>query len=141
MEVAINPRARFHDGSPITARDVEFTFQKFLTEGVPQFRLVYKGTTVKAIAPLTVRIELAKPGKEDMLSLFSLPVFPEKYWKDHNLATCSPRLRLPVVRTTLRPGNGAKYCLFPRERLLGSKLTGKPWTLEFRHHSLRLLPR
>ncbi|MGT9003367.1 hypothetical protein ACVV4E_05810 [Escherichia coli] len=27
MEVAINPRARFHDGSPITARDVEFTFQ------------------------------------------------------------------------------------------------------------------
>ena len=69
VEVAINPRARFHDGSPITARDVEFTFQKFTTEGVPQFRLVYKGTTVKAIAPLTVRIELAKPGKEDMLSL------------------------------------------------------------------------
>ncbi|WP_105464862.1 ABC transporter substrate-binding protein [Escherichia coli] len=58
VEVAINPRARFHDGSPITARDVEFTFQKFMTEGVPQFRLVYKGTTVKAIAPLTVRIEL-----------------------------------------------------------------------------------
>ena len=56
-----------------------------MTEGVPQFRLVYKGTTVKAIAPLTVRIELAKPGKEDMLSLFSLPVFPEKYWKDHKL--------------------------------------------------------
>lgn len=86
VEVAINPRARFHDGSPITARDVEFTFQKFMTEGVPQFRLVYKGTTVKAIAPLTVRIELAKPGKEDMLSLFSLPVFPEKYWKDHKLS-------------------------------------------------------
>ena len=35
VEVAINPRARFHDGSPITARDVEFTFQKFMTEGVP----------------------------------------------------------------------------------------------------------
>ncbi|MCC7928271.1 hypothetical protein INR35_26295, partial [Escherichia coli] len=45
--VAINPRARFHDGSPITARDVEFTFQKFMTEGVPQFRLVYKGTCFK----------------------------------------------------------------------------------------------
>lgn len=37
VEVAINPRARFHDGSPITARDVEFTFRKFMTEGVPQF--------------------------------------------------------------------------------------------------------
>ena len=141
VEVAINPRARFHDGSPITARDVEFTFQKFMTEGVPQFRLVYKGTTVKAIAPLTVRIELAKPGKEDMLSLFSLPVFPEKYWKDHKLSDplATPPLASGPYRVTSE--NGAKYCLFPCERLLGSKLTGKPWTLEFRHHSLRLLPR
>ena len=64
MEITLNPHARYHDGSPITASDVAFTFQKFMTEGVPQFRLYYKGTTVKAIAPLTVRIELAKPGKE-----------------------------------------------------------------------------
>ncbi len=85
MEISINPRARFHDGTPITARDVAFTFQ-FMTEGVPQFRLVYKGTTVKAIAPLTVRIELAKLGKEDMLSLFSLPIMPEKFWKNHKLS-------------------------------------------------------
>nr|MCX5456591.1 ABC transporter substrate-binding protein [Escherichia coli] len=70
---------------PITARDVEFTFRKFRTEGVTLFRLVYKGTTVKAIAPLTVRIELAKDSKEDMLSLLSMPVFPEKYWKDNKL--------------------------------------------------------
>lgn len=86
VEISINPRARFHDGTPITARDVAFTFHKFMTEGVPQFRLVYKGTTVKAIAPLTVRIELAKPGKEDMLSLFSLPIMPEKFWKNHKLS-------------------------------------------------------
>lgn len=86
MEISINPRARFHDGTPITARDVAFTFHKFMTEGVPQFRLVYKGTTVKAIAPLTVRIELAKPRKEDMLSLFSLPIMPEKFWKITNSA-------------------------------------------------------
>ncbi len=57
-----------------------------------------------------------------MLSLFSLPVFPEKYWKITNLATRSPRLRLPVVRTEFVLENGAKYCLFPRERLLGSNL-------------------
>lgn len=79
VEITINPRARFHDGSPVMAKDVAFTFNKFMTEGVPQFRLVYKGTTVKAIAPLTVRMELAKPGKEDMLSLFSLPVMPQAY--------------------------------------------------------------
>ncbi|EPK8590329.1 extracellular solute-binding protein [Pluralibacter gergoviae] len=79
-EVTINPRARFHDGSPVTAEDVAWSFHKFMTEGVPQFRLIYKGTTMKAVAPLTVRIDLAKPGKEDMLSLFSLPVIPKKFW-------------------------------------------------------------
>ena len=82
-EVALNPRARFHDGSPVSAEDVAFSFHKFMTEGVTQFRLIYKGTTVKAIAPLTVRIDLAKPGKEDMLSLFTLPVMPKKFWIHH----------------------------------------------------------
>lgn len=86
VELSINPRARFHDGTPMTAQDVVFTFNKFMTEGVPQFRLIYKGTTFKAIAPLTVRIELAQPGKENMLSLFSLPVMPEKFWRKHKLS-------------------------------------------------------
>jgi microcin C transport system substrate-binding protein len=86
VEVTLNPKATFHDGSPIRASDYAFTFQKFMTEGVPQFRLIYKGTTVKAIAPLTVRIALAEPGKENMLSLLSLPVMPEKFWKDHKLS-------------------------------------------------------
>lgn len=85
-EVTLNPRARFQDGSPVKASDVAFTFHKFMTEGVPQFRLVFKGATVKAIAPLTVRIELAEPGKESMLSLFSLPVMPESFWKNHKLS-------------------------------------------------------
>lgn len=85
-EVTINPRARFHDGSSVKASDIAFTFHKVMTEGVPQFRLVFKGTTVKAIAPLTVRIQLAEPSKESMLSLFSLPVMPESFWKDHKLS-------------------------------------------------------
>lgn len=85
-EIAINPRARFHDGTPVKASDVAFTFHKFMTEGVPQFRLVYKGATVKAIAPLTVRIELTEPNKENMLSLFTLPVMPESFWKNHKLS-------------------------------------------------------
>ncbi|MCU6670281.1 extracellular solute-binding protein [Enterobacteriaceae bacterium H4N4] len=86
MELTLNPQARFHDGTPVKASDVAFTFHKFMTEGVPQFRLVYKGATVSAIAPLTVRITLTHPNKEDMLSLLTLPVMPEKFWKDHKLS-------------------------------------------------------
>lgn len=112
MEIALNPRARYHDGSPVTASDVAFTFQKFMTEGVPQFRLYYKGTTVKAIAPLTVRIDLAKPGKENMLSLMTLPVMPEKFWKNHKLSdplSAPPLASGPYRITAWRMGQYITY--------------------------------
>ena len=40
---SINPKARFQDGTPITADDVVFSFNKFMTEGVPQFAHVLQG--------------------------------------------------------------------------------------------------
>nr|WP_154324726.1 extracellular solute-binding protein [Pantoea sp. 201603H] len=86
MEVSLNPQARFQDGSPITAGDVVFTFDKFMTEGVTQFRVAYKGVSVKAISRLTVRIDLPNGDKDMMLGLLSdLPIMPEKFWKNHKL--------------------------------------------------------
>lgn len=86
MEVSINPNARFNDGSPITAEDVAFTFKKFMTEGVPQFRSIYKGVEVKAISDSIVRFELPKPDRDQMLGLVGgLPIFPKHFWQNHNL--------------------------------------------------------
>ncbi|WP_147198885.1 extracellular solute-binding protein [Pantoea sp. CCBC3-3-1] len=90
VEVTLNPQARFQDGSPITAEDVAFTFSKFMTEGVPQFRVFYKGVTARAISRLTVRFEQPASDRDKMLSLLSLPVFPEKFWKNHNLGEPLP---------------------------------------------------
>ena len=136
MEIALNPRARFHDGTPITARDVAFTFNKFMTEGVPQFRLFYKGTTVKAIAPLTVRIDLGQPGKENMLSLLSLPVMPEAFWRQHKLS--DPLSKPPLASGPYRISawRMGQYYLFPRRRLLGGRPAGQPRSLEFRYAAL-----
>lgn len=86
IEVDINPHARFHDGAPITAEDVAFTFNKFMTEGVPQFRLFYKGVKVNAISRLTVRFEFPEPNKDKMLGLLGFPVMPKHFWKDHKLS-------------------------------------------------------
>ncbi|RJT54083.1 extracellular solute-binding protein [Rahnella variigena] len=83
VEVDINPRARFNDNTPITASDVAFSFKKFMTEGVPQFRVVYKGVEVKAISRLTVRMVLPKPDKDMMLGLLGLPVLPQMFWEKH----------------------------------------------------------
>ncbi|MBK0002384.1 extracellular solute-binding protein [Erwinia sp. S38] len=90
VEVNINPQARFQDGSPITAADVAFTFNMFMTQGVPQYRVYYKGVTAKAISRLTVRFEQPQPDRDKMLSLLSSPVFPEKFWKNRNLGEPLP---------------------------------------------------
>lgn len=82
MEIRLNPRARFHDGTPITAPDVAFTFDKFMREGVPQFRVIYRGATVKALDGQRVRIDLAKPDRDLMLGLLTLPVLSQRYWQD-----------------------------------------------------------
>ncbi|MDE1229989.1 extracellular solute-binding protein [Vibrio aestuarianus] len=88
LELDINPKARFHDGHAITAEDVEFTFNKFMAEGVPQYRLFYKQVkSLKAIKPLTVRIEMSEPNREKLFSLAqSTQVLPKHYWQDKNLA-------------------------------------------------------
>lgn len=90
VEVSINPLARFQDGSPITAADVAFTFNMFMTQGVPQYRVFYKGVTAKAISRLTVRFELPQSDRDKMLSLLSSPVFPQKFWKNRNLGEPLP---------------------------------------------------
>jgi microcin C transport system substrate-binding protein len=82
MEVSINPHAQFQDGTPITAQDVAFTFQKFMTEGVPQFRVAFRDVQVKALNRLTVRIDMPKPDKDRVLSWLTLPVIPEKFWQN-----------------------------------------------------------
>ncbi|HEY9595579.1 MAG TPA: extracellular solute-binding protein, partial [Spirochaetia bacterium] len=81
----VNPKARFQDGSPITADDVVFSFDKLMTEGVPQFHLYYEGVNGTALDARRARFTLKKPDKAMMISLASLPVFPKKYWSNHKL--------------------------------------------------------
>ncbi|WJV64143.1 extracellular solute-binding protein [Pectobacteriaceae bacterium C52] len=102
IEVDINPNARFHDGSPITAADVAYTFNMFMTQGVPQFRIYMKGVTAKVIAPLTIRYDFAKSDRVKMVSLLTLPVMPEKFWKKHkfNEPLSSPPLASGPYRIT-----------------------------------------
>ena len=130
------PAARFHDGTPITARDVAFTFNKFMTEGVPQFRLFYKGTTVKAIAPLTVRIDLGQPGKENMLSLLSLPVMPEAFWRQLKLNDPLSKPPLASGRHHPRLARWGQYIIYSRVADCWAADLPVNRSLEFRYAAL-----
>lgn len=86
-EVTLNPQARFSDGVPVTAQDVEFTFNKLMTEGVPQYRMYCKGITVKAINLYRVRFEFANPNREQLLTFIGdFRVLPLHFWLNKNLA-------------------------------------------------------
>jgi len=85
LEVDINPRARFQNNQPITAPDIAFSFNKFMTEGSPQFRTIYAGAQMRAISRLTVRIELPQTDKKKIFSLLTLPILPASYWRQHAL--------------------------------------------------------
>lgn len=111
-EITLNPRARYHNHQPITAADVAFTFNKFMTEGVPQFRVFYKGVQVKAISRLTVRYEFPEPNKDALLGLLTLPVLPESFWSQHKLSdplTFPPPASGPYRLTAWRTGQSVTF--------------------------------
>ncbi|WP_392561859.1 extracellular solute-binding protein [Orbus sturtevantii] len=86
-EVTLNPAAYFSDGVPLTADDVEFTFDKMMTEGASQYRVYYKGVKVKALDKYRVRFELPVANREQLLSFVgNFSVFPRHFWQNKNLA-------------------------------------------------------
>ncbi len=79
----INPKARFHDGVPITAETVVFTFNTFFEDGVPQFRQIYSTVeNVTALDKYRVKFTLKEGDKEMILSLASQPVLPKHFWEN-----------------------------------------------------------
>ncbi|MBN2552397.1 MAG: ABC transporter substrate-binding protein [Spirochaetales bacterium] len=91
----IDPRARHQDGRAITAEDVVFSFNKFVDQGVPQFKSYYGLVqNVEALDRLRVRFTLSEGDKETMVALGGLTVLPRHYWESHDLS--EPLDEIPV---------------------------------------------
>jgi microcin C transport system substrate-binding protein len=91
----LNPKARFQDGKQITAEDVVFSFNKFLTQGVPQFKQYYaKVAKAEALDARRVRFTLKEPDKELAISLAGLSILPKHYWESRKFS--EPLTEIPV---------------------------------------------
>jgi len=91
----INPKARHQDGQPITAEDVVFSFNKFVAEGVPQFKSYFSLVEkVEALDRLRARFTLAESDKETMISLADLTVLPKHFWESRDLS--EPLSEVPI---------------------------------------------
>lgn len=82
VEFTLRPEARFHDGSPLTADDVVWTFETLKTKGHPRYRSYYADVVkVEKTGDRKVRFTF-KPGVNRELPLIvgELPVLSKKWW-------------------------------------------------------------
>ncbi len=76
-------QARWHDGKPITAEDVVWTFDTLREKGQPLYRLYYRDVEkAKATAPDTVTFSLRSGSARELpLTLGQFPILPRHYWQ------------------------------------------------------------
>lgn len=89
MEFDLHPEARFHDGTPVRASDVVFSFRLLRDEGAPFYAAYYADvTSAQAIDEDTVRFDFAAQNSRELpLILGQLPILPEHYWKGRDFTT------------------------------------------------------
>lgn len=92
----INPKARFHDGHPITAEDVVFTFHRLMEDGQPFYRAYYADVVdVEALDAQRVKFTARDDKNRELpLVLGQLKVLPKHYWegRDFSKANLEPPL-------------------------------------------------
>ena len=84
----LNPKAKFHDGSPVLAADVLHSYTQLVSKlAAPQFRTIYaevKGVVM--VSERVVRFDFATPNPELPLVVGGMPVFSKNWGKSGGVA-------------------------------------------------------
>ena len=110
----LNPKARFHDGTPITAADVVFTFEALTKKGHPQYKIIYQGVhKAEALGKHKVRFTF-KPGNHRDLptQLAGLQILSKTYYEkvEFEKTTVTPPLGSGPYRVkSVDPGRFISY--------------------------------
>lgn len=82
LRFTLNPKARFADGSPITADDVAFTFNLLLTKGDYSFRRKFADVAqVTVESPTQIRFAFKSTQSRTLpLELAQMRVLPKHWW-------------------------------------------------------------
>ncbi|OEJ69374.1 hypothetical protein BEN30_04155 [Magnetovibrio blakemorei] len=114
----LRPQAKWHDGQPITADDVKWTFETLIAKGAPSFRYYYADVDkVEALDPLSVKFTFkSNENRELPLILGQMAILPKHYWatRDFEKTTLEPPLGSgPYKVGTFETGRSITYDRVP----------------------------
>ena len=110
----LDPRAKFSDDTPITADDINFSYETLKKFGRPNMRRVYGVVDkVTIINPREIKFELSDArDRETVMILAMMPIFPKHVWAGRNFDETT--LTIPVGSGPYRikkitPGRSIEY--------------------------------
>jgi len=114
VKFTIRDEARWHDGQPIRARDVVFTFNKIKKEGSPvlkaEFYAVVKAEELgEKVVQFTFKGATSPKQAQSVANMY---VLPEHYWRDREFNKTSLEIPLgsgPYKISTIDPGRKIVY--------------------------------
>ena len=92
----LRPEARWHDGKPITAEDVVFSFNILREKGNNLYRTYYADVVrAEVVSERKVRFIFKNGDNPELASIISeLPVLPKHYWQNRDFT--KPSLDIPL---------------------------------------------
>ncbi|MCE9508266.1 MAG: extracellular solute-binding protein [Alphaproteobacteria bacterium] len=110
----LNKKARFHDGVPMTAADVKFSYESYLKYGHPVRRRVYGLIKdVKILSDHDIKFTFGKGyDRESVMILAMMQVLPKHYWEKHDISKTTLETPLgsgPYKIKSVEPGRKIVY--------------------------------
>ena len=112
----LRPEARWHDGVPVTARDVKFTFDWIAEDGAGGVRQAFgfiEGSEILGEREIRFRFRnVSGLSANNVIVMAKWPIVPEHYWRqrDRTKTTLEPPLGSGPYRVAeFRPGRYIRY--------------------------------
>ncbi|GAB3106908.1 extracellular solute-binding protein [Pseudomaricurvus hydrocarbonicus] len=110
----LDPQARFHDGKPVTAEDVAYTFELLTEKGNPFYSFYYADIIdTQVLDPLSIKFTFKENAShETVLITGQLPVLPKHFWQDKDFENANllpPLGSGPYKVSKVDPGRSISY--------------------------------